>query len=427
MSPRIKYTLFTLFVLAASVVTSLPSSAHAAPAERRIVFSTKSKQAADYARQCVIAIESFQNLPVLQDLARKCVEADPEFAFGQYFIATFSQTPEELKKNNERVVELVKNASDPERRYIEAVMLVRAGETDKALASFIELAKQFPDERMVQMMLGQIYTNQGKFADARTCFERAIALDPSTPRAYTFLGNIELLEAKYDRAREYYKKSMDRRAPNTAPFGPYTGLAWSYVYEGKYDEGIKILEAFRDDYVRTGGSTVFPEVFIWNSIARLHLESGRPEIAIKEYEAGYATVPGSTLDDPQKTIWLGRLHHGKGRALSRMGKRDDAWKEADTIKTMIENGGEAGKQFWPSYHYIAGYLKYQDGDYTAAVEEMKQTDLTDPFHMLILARAYEKLGDSENAQKWYKAIVDSTAMNIERALSYPEARRKLKA
>jgi hypothetical protein len=57
---------------------------------------------------------------------------------------------------------------------------------------------------------------------------------------------------------------------------------------------------------------------------------------------------------------------------------------------------------------------------------MKQTDLTDPFHMLILARAYEKLGDDENAQKCYKAIVDSTAMSIERALAYPEARRKLK-
>ncbi len=94
---------------------------------------------------------------------------------------------------------------------------------------------------------------------------------------------------------------------------------------------------------------------------------------------------------------------------------------------MIDEGGERGKEFIGSYHYIAGYLKLEAGDYAAAIEHIKQSDLTDPFHMLILARAYEKAGDKENAIKSYEAITQSRIVNMERALSFPEASRRLKA
>jgi tetratricopeptide (TPR) repeat protein len=159
----------------------------------------------------------------------------------------------------------------------------------------------------------------------------------------------------------------------------------------------------------------------------LQLEFGSPERAIEFYEKGYATVPGSSIDDMQKKIWLGRLHHGKGRALARMGKTDEAWKEAELIKKMIEEGGEDGKQFWPAYHYLAGYLKLEAGDYAQAIDHLKQSDLNDPFHKLLLARAYDKAGDSANAQKLYKEITEFSQVSIERAIAYPEAKKKLKA
>jgi tetratricopeptide (TPR) repeat protein len=399
----------------------------AAPAAKQFVFTTKSEEARDYAVRAVHAIESFQFGPSTADLAAKAVAADPDFAFGHYLVATFAQTPEAAKPEADKAVELAKAASDGERRYIEAVLLVRANAPDKALPILRELAAAYPDERMVQMVLGQVLLGSGDMKGAEGAFERAKRLDASTPRVHTFLGNVRLLGDDYKGARSLYEKALGMKVAGTAPFGPYTGLAYTYVYEGDYDRAIKVLERFRDDYVKTGGSQQFPEVFIWNSIARLYLESGRPDIAIENYKKGYATVPGSTLDDTQKQIWLGRLHHGTGRSLSRMGRTDEAWKEAETIKSMIENGGEPGKAFWPSYHYIAGYLKYEAGDMPAAIDHMKQTDLTDAFHMLVLARAYDKSGDRENARKWYQAIVDSKTINIERAISYGEAKKRLKA
>ncbi len=376
MKPNYSRGVFAVLIL----ITLAASSAFGfkeTNSKRKIEFSTDSKEAKDYVAQIVNRIETFQFGPDLNALAKKSVDADPNFAFGYYLLGTTAATPEDVKKYSDKAAELAKTASDGERRYIEAVLLTRAQKPAEALTMFLDLAKQYPDDRMVQMLLGQVYTNLGKLDEAKASFETALKLDGSTPRVYTFLGNTELLKGNYAQTSTQQQN--------------------------------------------------FPAVFIWNSIARLHLEYGKAEDAMKAYQKGYDTIPGSNLDEMQKKIWLGRLHHGTARTLAKMGKREEAWKEADLIKKMIEDGGKDGEQFWPAYHYLTGYLKLEAGDYAKAVEELKQTDLTDPFHKLLLARAYEKSGDGVSAQKMYKEITEFNQLTLERALAYPEAKKKLKA
>lgn len=394
---------------------------------KKIEFTTDSKDAKDLVTQIVNRIETFQVGPDLNALARKTVDADPNFAFGYYLLGTTSATPEDVKKFSDKAVELAKSASEGERRYIEAVLLTRAQKANEALPIFLDLAKTYPSERMVRMLLGQVYMNMGKLEDAKAAFEEAAKLDGSTPRVYTFMGNVELLRGNYDKARDLFNASLARQVKHSAPFGPNYGLAYAYIYKGDIKNAVKTLEAYAEDYNASTQQQNFPAVFIWNSIARLHLEYGKGEDALKAYDKGYATIPGSNLDETQKKIWLGRLHHGRARTLAKMGKRDEAWKEAELIKKMIDEGGKDGEPFVPSYHYLAGYLKLEAGDYAEAIEHLKQSDLTDPFHKLLLARAYEKSGDSANAQKLYKEISEFNQLTLERAISYPEARKKLKA
>jgi tetratricopeptide (TPR) repeat protein len=417
--------LAVLFLLMLAATNGFASKPAGGP--RKIEFTTDSKEAKEYVAQIVNRIETFQFGPDLNALAKKAVEADPKFAFGYYLMATTAATPEETKQNNDKAVELAKNASEGERRYIEAVLLTRAQKLNEALPIFLDLAKQHPDDRMVQMLLGQVYANLGKLDESNAAFERARKLDGSTPRVYTFLGNNELLKGNYLKARELFNASLAKQVKGSAPFGPNYGVAYAYIYQGDIKSAVKTLEAYAADYQTSTQQQNFPAVFIWNSIARLHLEYGNAEDAMKAYEKGYATIPGSNLDEMQKKIWLGRLHHGQARTLAKMGKQAEAWKEADVIKKMIEDGGKDGEQFWPSYHYVTGYLKLEAGDYAKAVEELKQTDLTDPFHKLLLARAYEKSGDGLNAQKLYKEITEFNQLTLERALAYPEAKKKLKA
>src|SRR6185503_11427416 len=164
---------------------------------KKIEFTTNSKEAKDYVAQIVNRIETFQFGPEVNALAQKSVDADPNFAFGYYLLGTTAATPDEVKKFSDKAAELAKSASDGERRYIEAVLLTRAQKPAEALPLFLDLARQYPDDRMVQMLIGQVYTNLGKLDEANAAFERAIKLDGSTPRVYTFLGNNEVMKGNY--------------------------------------------------------------------------------------------------------------------------------------------------------------------------------------------------------------------------------------
>jgi tetratricopeptide (TPR) repeat protein len=428
MRSRAKQITRSAMVLAALLLPlAIASADHHASKQKRITFTTKSQEAIDSVAKIVRAIESQQPPQQWIAFARKAVELDPQFAFGHYLLATGLLPQPESRQHADKAVELAKNASEGERRYIEAVLLARAQQPDKAAAIFEELAKQHPEERMVFMMLGQVYTSKGSLDQAKSAFERAIQLDGSTPRAHTFLGNIELLRGDYAKARKTFHAAADRAVSGTAPFGARTGIAYTFIYEGNIPSALKAMHVLLEEYEKSPGAANQPPVFIWNSIGRLLLETGRAEESIKAYEKGYATVPSSSLSETDKKVWLGRLHHGRGRALAKMGKHAEAWKEAELIKKMIDEGGEQGQQFMPSYHYIAGYLKLESGDYSKAIEHLKQADQNDPFNKLLLARAYDKAGDSANAQKTYREIIGSTQVTIERALAYPEAKRKLKS
>jgi tetratricopeptide (TPR) repeat protein len=187
------------------------------------------------------------------------------------------------------------------------------------------------------------------------------------------------------------------------------------------------LRTYLDAFRKTGGLPGLPEVFIWNAMGRIELENGRLPQAMSDYDKGYESVPASDASERDKKLWLGRLHHGRGRTLARMGKYDEAWKEAELLRKLIEDNGEEGREFLPAYHYLAGYIKMVAGEDAAALEHLKHSDPTDPFNLMLLGKAYEKAGDKENARKAYQASIAIRVLNLDRALAYPVAKKRLAA
>ena len=255
--------------------------------------------------------------------------------------------------------------------------------------------------------------------------EAAERIGPKSPRVQSFLANDDLIAGNYAKARQTFETVEKSLPKGSVPFAIRYGVAFSHLYEGRVDAALASLETYLGEYRNSGAAQGFPEVFIWNSIARINLENGRHDAAMQAYDIGYQSVPGSTLPDDQKQVWLGRLMHGRCRTLAKMGRHQEAWAEAEKIKKMIDDGGEAAKQYVQAWHYLAGYLQLEKSDFKAAVEELKQANPDDPFHQLLLARAYEKLGAKDDAQKTYKKVVDSQQNGLERALAYPEAKKKL--
>jgi tetratricopeptide (TPR) repeat protein len=416
----------------ALVVLGASLAAGAAPAEaagRRFEWTTQSAEAKALLAELQSRIESFRVGPANVELARKLVAADPSFAMGVYYLSAVTPGPEGLA-HYEKARELARNASEGERRFIEGMVHVRVNQGldfRKSIEPLEALAKDYPGERLVQVILGQLYAGDNQAGKARECYERADAIGPKTPRVQAFLAGDELLKGRYAAARADYE-AVERSLPKgSVPFAIRFGVTFSHLYEGNVDAALESLRTYLAEYKAGGLDQQFPEVFIWNAMARINLENGRLQDAFEAYEKGYASVPGSNLPEDQKTTWLGRLHHGKCRVLAKMGKHQEAWAEAETVRRMIEEGGEAGKQFWPAYHYLAGYVKLEAGEYAKAVEHLTQADPNDPFHALLLARAYERLGRKDAARESYEKIVRSQWPGIERPLAYPEAKRKLQA
>lgn len=345
---------------------------------RKFEWTTQSAEAKKLLTEIQWQVETFQAGPAIQATAQKLVDADPKFAMGEYYFSAVTPPPGN-QAHLDKSVELAKKASDGERRFIEAMVVVRAEQGARALADgaplLEKLGADYPGERLVPVLLGQIYQNNGQGAKARVQFEKALAIGPKSPRMRSFIANDDLLHAEYEKARAGFEAVEKELPKNTAPFPVRYGLAFAHLYEGNPDAAIRALETYLREYKDSGASQAFPDVFIWNSIARINLENGRSEAAMKAYESGYASIPGSNLPDDQKQIWLGRLLHGKCRTLARMGKSEAAWKEAETIRAMIEKGGEQGKPFLPAYHYLAGYLMLEKGDVAKALEHLKQANV----------------------------------------------------
>jgi tetratricopeptide (TPR) repeat protein len=405
------------------------AAAPAVAGSGKFEWATKSADAKKRLADLQARIENFQFGPDTVSAAEKLVAADPAFAIGVYYLSAVAPPPDN-QKHLDRAVELAKKASPAERRFIDAMVVARANQGvnfKDAIPALEKLGTEYPKERLVQVILGQIYQGAGQPDKARVAFDAAERIGPPSPRVRAFLANDDLIKGDYEKARRTFLEVEKSLPKGSAPFAVRYGLTFAHLYQGQVDAAIDSLKTYLSEYKDSGAAQGFPEVFIWNSIARINLENGRLEEAMKAYESGYQSVPGSSLPDDQKQIWLGRLRHGRCRVLARMGKHEEAWAEAQQVRKMIDDGGEAGKQFLPAYHYLAGYLKLEAGDNQAAVDELKQANAQDPFHTLLLARAYDRLGDKESARKAYRSVVDSQQNGLERALAYPEAKRKLEA
>jgi len=392
-------------------------------ADHKFTFTTKSPEAKSYLEQANEKIDN-QQIPQARELIAKALAADSTFAMAHYVAGSIAQSPEMRNKHFAKAAALAANASEAERLFIEGNAASRANDHLKAVEIFTKLSALLPEERRVFYSLAQAQLAAMKPAEALASLQTVSKLDPNYAQAYNMRGNIYLAKGDYAAARKSFDEALRRMPKERNNVGVYFGISTSFVSEGQPDSALKVLDRCLDDFkVHSPQGT---PVFVWNRKARINLENGRFDEAMKCYEAGYALVPGSNLPPDQKQLWHGRLYHGRGRTLAKMGKYAEAWAYADTIKMMIESNGAAGAEYWPSYYYLAGYIKLESGEFHEALKHLQQADQDDYFIKFLLARAYEGAGEKDRARTTLEEIVNTPEPDFERALIYNDAARKLK-
>lgn len=415
-------------VLGGMVVASLAVGTAGANG-KAIEWSTKSREARELVVQITRAIETYQSPAVLTGLAQRLVDADPDWGFA-YMVQSQFQAPPQAQASLDKAKELSTGLNEGERTYVEGAAAIRAQDIPKALAAFQKLVRLYPGERRAHMLVGQLQMGAGDFAAAEKALKKAFKMDSSTPRIYAFLGNCRLIRGSEREAQKYFRAGLQKVDESGAfPFGLYFGSIFSQVQQRHVDQALASVDLALRRYIDSGGPQGFPAVFIHNLRARINLENGRLEAALRDYENGAKTlenVDPAILSEQQKQIWTGRYHHGRARTLAKMGKFDQAMAIAEELKRQIDGGGQAAAQFVPSYHYLAGYIQLEAGKLDKAIDHLESANAADPFHRVLLARAYFKKGSLDKAREIYREVAGMNQVSVERALAYPEAKEMLK-
>src|SRR4051812_48571952 len=108
-----------------AAAVAAPATAAPAPSGRHFEWTTKSPEAKKLLAELQSRIESFQFGAANVELARKLVAADPSFAIGQYYLSAVTTDPDQAEKEYLKAREMAKNASEGERRFIEAMSYAR--------------------------------------------------------------------------------------------------------------------------------------------------------------------------------------------------------------------------------------------------------------------------------------------------------------
>jgi len=435
-------------ILACTVALLLtpPALPAAPPTDGRMTFGTKSEAARAAVREALGILEGSPQMGMiprskeLHALAQKAVDADTESAIAHYLLAVAFAAQSERDAaavQVERATELAKAAPDGERRFIEA-SIVRAPRStfpapwetrlidyprDEAIARWGEFVAKYPKEILGFLTLAEMHagrysalrsapeTRALDLEQAQKALRSALELDPTSVRAHKALGAVLVGLREFAQARREYE------TPPTLS----DAVTYTYLLEGNRAEA---RARVRHQLERNAPTAVAS----WNFFAHLQLEAGDAAAGLAAYDQGLEALKKTDWSDEEKQVWVGRWHHGRGRSLARLGKHDEAWAEVEIVKKMIDAGGDAGQQYLPAWHYLAGYVKLEAGQAEAALDHLKQAGgQHDPHRTLLLGRACEALKDLDGARTHYRAVLDSTRQGIELAVSYDEAKTRLAA
>ncbi len=163
----------------------------------------------------------------------------------------------------------------------------------------------------------------------------------------------------------------------------------------------------------------------YNELGRIYLECGDPAGASKWYQTGYQTATrGLNLSDADRDLWSFRFQSAKARIAAREGNAAEANTDLAAAKALLDSGKVPANQqvFLP---YLNGYVAFYAKDYKAAIDQFLKADQKDPFVLVMIAQAYEKLGNQTEATKYYHQVLAINSHNPTNAFARPLAEKKL--
>ena len=127
-----------------------------------------------------------------------------------------------------------------------AELLSFAGEYKRSAELYVKLLERFPNQALLRNRIVELYLKANDLKAAQTQLDALVREQPTNPLAHYFLGAIAAEQRDWDKAAEYYQRTIQLNEGAKQNFEPvYYDLAGVYISKDRPAEGLKILEKAR--------------------------------------------------------------------------------------------------------------------------------------------------------------------------------------
>ena len=270
----------------------------------------------------------------------------------------------------------------------------------------------------------QELARSGKLDDALAVYQAELKTSPDSVAANNGAGVILDLLGRTKEAKVYFNRAIDAATTPEAKANARRGLAMSYAFDNdcantaKQEEMIAGYWASVPDYFRQGE--------ILNEAARVCIEAGDFDKAESLYKRGEeAGLKEPNIKPERVALWHFRLEHALARLAARRGQAEVAGKHVAAAREILDKNPEMARDQEIFYPYLTGYVALYTGDAKTALADLQKARQDDAFIQLLMAQAYEKLGDKDQAKAFYEKAAATTAHNPVGAYARPLALKKL--
>ncbi len=170
-----------------------------------ISFSTQSAEAQEALQRGVVEWENHRMAEAVSDF-RKATQADANFAVAHLFLSTLTPKPEEQSAEMQKALALSGSASESEQMLIQWLANTSQNQIVPAIVSMNELLARYPQDKHLLYRAAIWYRNQRQAGRAITSYERLLQIDPKFADALNQLGYIYAYQEDFDKAIATMKK-----------------------------------------------------------------------------------------------------------------------------------------------------------------------------------------------------------------------------
>lgn len=265
--------------------------------------------------------------------------------------------------------------------------------------------------------------DEARHDEAIAVYEDILQSDPDSFDGHYWIARAMDLAGRYDEAREHFGRAIELSTEgNRDQTLRMMGIAWTFA--GNADEAGEYFRQVFDRRLAAGNPAGASEVA--NELGRVYLELGDVDRGDEWYRRGYDTAAADTgRSEAQADLAELRWAHAQARIAARRDRPDEARAQVSAVEALVDKGTNTGQE--EQLAYLRGYVALYGNDPAGAVEALQAADQSDPFILLLLARASEAVGDTDAASAYYGQVLESTSHAVNNAFARPIARRWLEA